>query len=179
MTRPARKFFDFRYVRKEKRRPYRMAFVLFWGIMMYFVSKAYIVSIEYVENHNMRPTVHKGGYYLTNRYIYHFTSPERGDIVVLRRGDYSSTEEVKRVIGLPGETVLIKSGEVHINGRRLDEPYILGATYPDSGPYLVEKDAYFVLSDNRGVREDSRDYGTVPSKVIRGKIKPDVLFPFR
>lgn len=179
MTRPKRKFFDWRYVRKERRRPYRMAFILFWGILMYFVSKAYVVSIEYVTENSMRPTVGKDAYYLANRYIYHFTDPERGDIVVLRRGKYTSDEEITRVIGLPGETVLIQSGGVYVDGRRLDEPYAAGPTHPDFGPYAIEEDAYFVLADNRGVRADSRDYGTVPAKRIRGKMKPGVLFPLR
>jgi signal peptidase I len=116
---------------------------------------------------------------VVNRYIYHLADPERGDIVVLRRGEYTSNEEVKRVIGLPGETVLIKSGEVYIDGRRLAEPYASGSTYPDLGPYTIKEDAYFVLADNRGVREDSREYGTVRVKAIQGKIKPGELFPFR
>jgi signal peptidase I len=175
---PKRKFWDWRYVRKERRRPYRMAFILFWGILMYFVSKAYIVSIDYVEDHSMQPTVRKDGYYVVNRYIYHFTEPQRGDIVVLQRGEYSSDEEVKRVIALPGETVHIKSGAVYVNGRRLEEAYASGPTHPDYGPNTMGENAYFVLGDNRGVREDSREYGPVRSKAIQGKIRPDVLFPF-
>jgi signal peptidase I len=178
-TRPKRKFFDWRFVRKERRRPYRIAFILFWGILMYFVCKAYVVSIELVTDNNMQPTVGKGAYYMVNRYIYNFADPKRGDIVVLRRGEYTSDEEVTRVIGLPGETVLIQSGGVYVDGRRLDEPYAAGPTHPDFGPYAIEEDAYFVLADNRGVRADSRDYGTVPAKRIRGKIKPGVLFPLR
>ncbi len=179
MTGPKRKFFDFRYVRKERRRPYRMAFILFWGIVMYFVSKAYVVSVEYVADNSMQPSVRQGAYYLANRYIYQLTDPERGDIVVLRRGRYSSDAEVKRVIGLPGETVEIRAGAVYIDGQPLEEPYADGPTYPDFGPYTVEDDAYFVLADNRGVREDSREYGTVPAEVIKAKIQPGVLFPLR
>lgn len=156
-----------------------MAFILFWGILMYFVSKAYIVSFEHVADHSMQPTVRKDAYYLVNRYIYHFSKPERGDIVVLQRGNYSSAEEIKRVIGLPGERLQIKSGAVYINGNRLDEPYVSGATYPDYGPNTLGEDAYFVLADNRGVREDSREYGPVRSKMIAGKIKPGDLFPLK
>lgn len=176
---PKRKFWDWRFVRKERRRAYRMAFILFWGILMYFVCKAYVVSIEYVMDDSMQPTVGKGGYYLVNRYVYHFSEPERGDVVVLQRGDYSSDEEVKRVIGLPGETVLIKSGAVFIDGRRLDEPYASGATFPDYGPNTMGEDVYFVLADNRTLREDSREYGPVPFKMIHGKMKPSNLFAFQ
>ncbi len=175
---PKRKFWDWHYVRKEKRRPYRMAFVLFWGILMCFVSKAYIVSFEYVADHSMQATVRQDGHYLVNRYIYHFSKPERGDIVVLQRGNYSSEEEIKRVIGLPGEGVQIKSGSVYINGNRLNEPYASVATYPDYGPNTLGEDAYFVLAANRGVRGDGREYGPVRFEMIRGKIKPGDLFSF-
>lgn len=175
---PKRRFWDWRYVRKERRRHYRMAFILFWGILMYFVSTSYVVSIEHVLDDSMRPTVGKG-YYLANRYVYHFSDPGRGDIVVLDRGTYGSEEEIKRVVGLPGETVQIKSGAVYINGRRLEEPYVSGATYPDYGPRTIGKGAYFVLADNRKVREDSREYGPVRLTMIEGKIRPDVLFPFK
>jgi signal peptidase I len=126
----------------------------------------------------MHPTVSKG-YYLVNRYVYHFSEPGRGDIVVLDRGDYSSDEEIKRVVGLPGETVQITSGAVYINGRRLDEPYVLGATYPNYGPNTMGKDAYFVLGDNRRAGDDSREYGPVRFTMIEGKIRPDVLFPLK
>jgi signal peptidase I len=86
---------------------------------------------------------------------------------------------VKRVVGLPGETLLIRDSEVYINGRPVPEPYRVGGTYPNFGPYTVEQDHYFVLGDTRWVREDSRDYGAVPFQIIEGKIKPGVLFPFR
>jgi signal peptidase I len=175
---PKRKFWDWRYVQKERRRPYRLAFILFWGILMYFVSKSYVVSVEHILDNSMHPTVYKG-YYLANRFIYHLSEPKRGDIVVLHRGEYSSDEEIKRIIGLPGETVHIKAGEVYIDGRRLNEPYTSGATYPEYGPHTMGQDAYFVLADNRGVREDSRDYGPVQSTMIEGKIEPGVLFPLR
>jgi signal peptidase I len=179
MTGKARRFFDPRFLWTERRRQNRLAFILFWSILMYYLVKGNVISLGMVADDSMHPAVRRGAYYLTNRYIYNFTHPERGDLVVFRRAKYATNEEVKRVIGLPGETVLIKSGQVYINGRRLDEPYAVGATYPDFGPYIVEKDSYFVLGDNRWVREDSRDYGAVPLEIIKGKIKPGVFFPFR
>jgi signal peptidase I len=163
----------------ERRRANRLAFILFWSVLMYFFFKACVVSVGIVNDISMHPTMPEGGYYLINRYIYYFVPPERGDIVVLRGSNYGPDEIVKRVIGLPGEAVTIRSGQVYVNGRRLDEPYAVGATYPDLGPNPIGKDAYFVLGDNRLVSDDSRHFGAVALKDIRGKIQANVLFPFR
>ncbi len=174
-----RNFFNWRFLWAERRRANRLAFILLWSIVMYFFMKAYVVSVGIVDNISMHPTLPEGGYHLVNRYIYHFVHPERGDIVVVRGSEYGPEEIVKRVIGLPSETVAIRSGHVYINGRRLAEPYAVGATLPTLGPMPVGKDTYFVLGDNRLVSMDSRHFGTVPFKNIRGKIKPGFLFPFR
>jgi signal peptidase I len=174
-----RTFFDSRFIWMEKRRVNRLAFLLLWSILMYFFFQAYVLSVGIVNDISMHPTMPEGGYYLVNKYIYHFVHPERGDIVVFRRNPYGSEEYVKRVIGLPGEALQIKSGRIYINGRRLVEPYAAGDTYPDFGPHVVGDDSYFVLGDNRPMSEDSRHFGAVSGKDIRGKINPTELFPFR
>ena len=172
-----RTFFDPRFVRGEQRRSYRLAFILFWSILMYFFFSHYVISIGIVRETSMVPTLPEGGTYLVNKYVYYFTRPQREDIVVLRR-DAHTSELVKRVIGLEGETVVVRGGHVYINGRRLEEPYALGDTYPDFGPHGIEKDTYFILGDNREESEDSRHFGPVPFRNIEGKIKPGMLFPF-
>jgi len=174
-----RTFLDPHPIWTERRRSNRLAFVLFWSILMYFFSTAYIVSVGIVTDISMQPTLAEGGTYLVNKYIYHFVPPEREDIVVFRRNADGSAEYVKRVVGLPGETVTIRHGQVYIDGRRLDESYAMGSTYPDFGPRLIGKGAYFVLGDNRQMSEDSRDFGAVPLESVRGKIKPGELFPLR
>jgi signal peptidase I len=146
---------------------------------MYYFFHGHVVSVGVVTDISMHPTLPEGGYYMVNKYIYYFGTPERGDIVVFRRDGATPEEYVKRVIGLPGETIALRGGEVYINGRRLDEPYAAGRSYPDSAPHTVEKDAYFVLGDNRLMSEDSRDFGAVPFPDIVGKIKPGEFFPFR
>lgn len=177
--RKRRAFFDRRFVNTEHRRSYRLAFILFWSILMYLLVQRYVVSAGVVTDISMLPTLPEGNYYLVNKYTYLFSPPERGDIVVLRRDRFASEQYVKRVIGLPGERLLIKSGAVYINGRPLKEPYALGPTFPDLGPLTIEKETYFVMGDNREVSEDSRHYGLVPFSQIEGKIKADRLFPFR
>ena len=174
-----RAFFDWRFVKSELRRSYRLAFILFWSILMYFLVQRYVVSAGVITETSMLPTLPEGNYYLVNRYIYLFAPPERGDIVVLRRDRFASEQYVKRVIGLPGERLQIKSGAVYINGRRLEERYAHDPTYPDLEAQTIEQETYFVLGDNRPVSEDSRHYGPVPFSQIEGKIGPDRLFPFR
>ena len=180
-TQDDRAFFNWRFVWSlhERRRHYRLAFILFWSILMAYFIQGYVVGIGIMIDKSMHPTLAKEGYYVVNKYIYHFVSPERGDIVVFRRTPDDSVLDVKRVVGLPGENVLIKSGAVYINGRRLEEPYAHGNTHPDIGAYHIAKDSYFILGDNRWVREDSREFGPLPLKKIEGKIAPDKLFPFR
>jgi signal peptidase I len=179
ITEKRRRFFSRRFLWTERRRVNRLAFVFFWSILMYFFFKFFVVSVGIVDDVSMQPTLPEGAYYLVNRYIYHFVPPERGDIVVFRGRESPSDALVKRVVGLPGETVSIRSGQVYINGRPMVEPYAVGATYPDLDPNPLRKDTYFVLGDNRKVSQDSRHFGAVPLKDIGGKIKPGVLFPFR
>jgi len=180
-SRKDRAFFEWRFIRSkyERRRENRLAFILLWSILLGYLFRTFVVAVGVVDDVSMHPTVGKGGYYLVNKYVYRFAHPQRGDIVVFRVGQYDTEEQVKRVIALPGETLQITSGEVYVNGRRLDEPYAVGATYPDFGPTTVEEHSYFVLGDTRWVREDSRDFGAVPVKNIVGKVKPGELFPFR
>lgn len=179
-TNKKRAFFNRRFVETttENRRAMWLAFLLFWSILMWFFFKAFVVSGVIVADTSMHPTLPKSGFYLVNRYIYYFVPPEREDLVVFQT-HANGAEGVKRVVGLPGETLQIKSSRVYINGHLLDEPYAAGGTYPDFGPYTIGEDSYFVLGDTRWVREDSRDYGPVPLRNMRGKIAPHELFPFR
>ena len=80
----------------------------------------------------------------------------RGDIVIFKYPDDESVDYLKRIIGLPGETVEIISGKVYINGELLDEPYLSEEPTGDFGPYQVPEDSYFMLGDNRAVSKDSR-----------------------
>lgn len=179
VTGDRRRFFNWRFLWTERRRANRLAFILFWSILMYLFVRTFVMSVGVVDDISMLPTLPEGGYYLVNKYIYYFAPPERGDIVVLRGSESGPEELVKRVIGLPGETISIRSDHVYINGRSLDEPYAAGGTYPDLGPKRIAEDAYFVLGDNRPVSNDSRHFGAVPWENIRGKIAPKEVFPFR
>lgn len=173
-----RAWFDRRFVKEESRRVYRLAFLLFWSLLLYFFCQRYVVSMGIVTDRSMLPTLVEGNYVLVNKYVYHLRRPRRGDIVVIRPRVLNSEEYVKRVIGLPGETLFIRSGGVYINGRRLAEPYVMSPTLPDAGPYTLGTEQYFVLGDNRLQSEDSRSFGPVELKDLEGQVTPGRLFPF-
>ncbi|MBI3011355.1 MAG: signal peptidase I [Candidatus Omnitrophica bacterium] len=173
-----RAWFDWRFITGESRRAYGLACILFWSVLSFFFCQRYVVSLGVMTERSMLPALVGGNYFLINKYIYHVARPKRGDIVVLRRDLSSSEEYVKRVIGLEGETLLIWFGNVYINGHRLTEPYAVGGTFPNLGPYTLPKDTYFVMGDNREESEDSRHFGAVTLREIEGKITPGELFPF-
>ena len=173
-----RKFFDFRYVRAESRRSYRLAFILFWSLLLFFTCQHVIICLGVVQDRSMLPQLSDGSTFLVNKYIYHLTAPKRGDIVVLARNLYMEGQYVKRIVGMPEEMLWIHNGRVYINGRLLQEPYTLGDTLPDFGPMRIGEDHYYVLGDNRMVSEDSRHFGCVSRRNIEGKIRPGQLFSF-
>lgn len=104
---------------------------------------------------------------------YLFNPPTRGDIVVFRPPGTSSDPYIKRIIGLPGETLEIRDGSVYINGTELDEGYVSSATSwrggGDQAAVTVPENEYFVMGDNRENSSDSRSFGTVPKDNIIGK----------
>ena len=108
-------------------------------------------------------------------------NPERFDVVICRYPGRGDTNFVKRVVGLPGDTVEIRSGYLYINDERIDEPYIQDeyrSGYLNSyGPYTVPDDHYFVLGDHRNNSNDSRSQGALSRSMIIGHVRT-VLFPF-
>ncbi len=122
-----------------------------------------------IEGPSMEPNLHQGQFLLVNRLAYRLEEPERGDIVVFRRPGSRRRDLIKRVVGLPNEQLEIVRGQVWINGKRLDEPYI-----PDPGSYshprtAIGPDHVFVMGDNRNNSSDSRRWGSVPLSNIIGK----------
>ena len=108
---------------------------------------------------------------LRERVAYLFHPPERGDVIILQPPQNLNTDYIKRVIGLPGDTVEIKNGAVYINNVRLDEPYIKQPPVYTMAPETVPAGEYFVLGDNRNNSNDSHaGLGMVPAQNIVGKV---------
>ncbi len=128
-----------------------------------------------VQEGSMEPTLEAGNEVLINTAAYRFSSPKRGDIIAFRLGDdTSSSVHIKRIIGLPGETVLINEGQVYIDGVPYSEddmPAMENSGVAEKTVTLGE-DEYFVLGDNRNSSEDSRysTIGMVQEDDIIGKI---------
>src|SRR5262245_17327725 len=131
------------------------------------ISKASYFHIDGTPLDRFLPTTHQGSI------DYLFGGPQRGDIVVFKAPTQPDKDFIKRVIGLPGDTVLIKNGTVYVNGQALDEPYIhfpATYTYPfDGQPRQVPDGNYFVLGDNRPNSSDSHLGWFVPVDNLVGK----------
>jgi len=119
---------------------------------------------------SMTPNFHQGQYLVVNKLTYRLHPPQRGDVIVFRPPTNPEKDYIKRVIGLPGETVAIREGYVYVDGRRLEESYIAQVNRRASwGPSLVGEDEYFVLGDNRNNSSDSRSWGMLPRENIIGQ----------
>ena len=136
-----------------------------------FINNVIIIN-SYVPSGSMESTIMTGSRMFGLRVTYWFSDPQRGDIVVFKYPDDPSQDFVKRVIGLPGDTVEIKQGVTYVNGEVLDEPYLNETPAKlDFGPYVVPDDCYFVMGDNRNNSNDSRKWKNtyVPRNYILGK----------
>ena len=109
-----------------------------------------------VNGSSMEPTLSNNDNLIVDKISYRFKDPQRFDIIVFPFQYDENVYYIKRIIGLPGETVEIISGKVYINGELLDEPYLSEEPTGDFGPYQVPEDSYFMLGDNRAVSKDSR-----------------------
>jgi signal peptidase I len=152
-------------------------------IQIVIISAAIIIPIRYfliqpfyVKGASMEPTFLDHEYLIIDELSYRFRPPERGEIVVFRYPVDPSQFFIKRVIGLPGETVEFSDGQVrisnhdHPNGIVLQEPYLNGVTTQGEKKITLGPDEYVVLGDNRGESLDSRVFGPVKKELIVGRV---------
>ncbi len=137
--------------------------------LVIFLLIRFAVQNFRIEGYSMEPNFHDGQFLFVNKIVYMLHPPERGDVIVFIPPNNNSRDFIKRVIGLPGDTVEIVSGRVFINGSELPETYPLNAATYSSGPTTVPPEEYFVLGDNRNYSSDSHAWGTVSVKKIIGK----------
>jgi signal peptidase I len=144
--------------------------VILLALVIFFAIHFMIQNFR-IDGTSMEPNVHNGEYVIVNKTAYWFGhNPQRGDVVVFQAPDQPQNDRVKRVIGLPGETVEVRSdGTVYVNGQQLEEPYLPSHHSGTSGTWTVPEDEYFVMGDNRSVSYDSREGGPVPRSNIIGK----------
>jgi signal peptidase I len=153
------------------------------AIVAALLVQAFVVKPYRIPSESMAATLVPRDRVLVNRVVYRLHEPGRGDVVVI---DSAAVGRIliKRVVGLPGETISVDDGALYVDGRRLDEPYVHrvnGQTEPTEPfrgtgqpwslerPYKVPSGHYFLMGDNRTVSDDSRDWGPAPRREIIGE----------
>lgn len=136
-----------------------------------FFALHFIIQNFRIDGRSMEPNLHSGEYVIVNRTAYWFADgPQRGDVIVFQAPDQPKFDRIKRVIGLPGETVEVKrDGAVYVDGLLLEEEYLSLPLSGPSGTWTVPAGCYFVMGDNRPASLDSRYAGPVPRDYIIGK----------
>ncbi|MGH7883095.1 MAG: signal peptidase I [Candidatus Dormibacteraceae bacterium] len=147
-----------------------------FGCVLFLIIQLAIQAVK-VDGCSMYPTLHNKDYLIELKLPYYFSSPQRGDIVILKYPENQSENLIKRVIGLPGDRILIQGGKISINGHILDERYLQGyptwtwfnSWPPSNQSFQLAKDELFVMGDNRNDSKDSRIFGPVKRNSIEGK----------
>jgi signal peptidase I len=137
--------------------------------LLIFLVIHFAVQNYRVEGLSMQPGLYSDEYVLVNKLAYLFHAPERGDVVIFHYPLDTNRDFIKRVIGVPGDTVTTDSTNVWVNGVLLKEPYISEPFNSEAGTWKLKTDQYFVLGDNRPASDDSRVWGVVPKNYIIGK----------
>lgn len=157
----------------------------FWGVIkLFLVALAIVLPLRYyiaqpfiVRGSSMEPNFVNREYLVVDEITYRFREPQREETIVLRHPQNPNEYLIKRIIGLPGEEVMISRGEVAIKNEKYPNGFVLDQAYlePSKKPTFPDvkiklgKDEYFVLGDNRPFSSDSRAWGTLPEKFIVGR----------
>jgi signal peptidase I len=139
------------------------------AVVIFLVLQTTIQS-SIVDGSSMQPSLENGQRLIVIKAVYHFTTPQRGDVVIIHPPVAPQNQWVKRIIGLPGDTVEVKGGVVYVNNIPLAEPYIKAPPAYTLAPYKVPADNYFVMGDNRNNSTDSHYGWTVTGEKIVGEV---------
>ena len=142
-----------------------------------FLIHTFIFQPVRVDGPSMSYTLLDDEYMIVTKYDYWLGEPERFDVVICRYPGRGRTNFVKRLVGLPGDTVSMLNGTLYVNGEAVDEPYITNHANYDMEAVTLGENEYFVLGDNRSSSNDSHLVGTLSRDQIRGHVRL-VVFPF-
>lgn len=143
-----------------------------------FIVRTFLVQPFLVDGTSMVPTFSNGDYVLTDELTYRIRPPERGEVVVFHEVGDPSTYLIKRIIGLPGETVIVNNNTVTIENKQDPTGFVLNESYLPSttvtsgdGTWTLSSSSYFMMGDNRAVSYDSRSWGPLPAQNIVGLVR--------
>lgn len=162
---------------------WEVAEVILIAVVTVFIVRTFLMQPFLVSGASMEPNFSTGNYLLIDELTYRFRTPERGEVVVFKYPNDPSVYYIKRIIGLPGERVIVNNGEVMIinknypEGKKIDEVYLSGHLKTLGNIDIVlNGDDYFVMGDNRSFSYDSRSWGPLPKDNIIGIVRLR-LFP--
>jgi len=147
------------------------------GGAFFVVVYLFIMQPHQVKGNSMYPTYHDKEYILTDKISYKLRLPERGEVIILKSPKNPDIDFIKRVVGMPGETIEITNGQVLVNKQEIKEQYYQGKTPTFPGGFIKEgqevvvpENMFFVMGDNRPGSSDSREFGFVPFDNIVGRV---------
>lgn len=150
--------------------------VIVFAIAIFLLVYLLILQPHKIKGSSMEPNFPDGEYLLTDKLTYRFKEPKRGDVVVFEAPGTGGEEYIKRIIGLPEETISIKDEQIYVDGKKLQEDYLSGALTTRPGAFLKEREEievpanhYFLLGDNRTASSDSRSWGFINKDAISGR----------
>lgn len=178
-----------------------LPFLIVGALLVAVLVKSFLIQVFWIPSESMVETLQVGDRVIVNKLAYRIGDPGRGDVVVFEPETFESesivtkisrnllesvglrtpeSDLIKRVIGLPGDTVEIRDNTLYVNGNALEEPYLpLGLVMRDEGPWEVPVDHYFVMGDNRNSSNDSRRFGAIERGRIVGRAFSVVWPPSR
>lgn len=146
-----------------------IVWVLLIALILAFLIRTFVLESFEVSGKSMNPTLHNGNRVLVNKLAFKLGKPTTGEIIVFKSPLIPSQDWIKRVIGVPGDTVSIKDDVVYINGKRYPEPFLKYRTSPNVAPVHVPPGYLWVLGDNRPISDDSRYFGLLNENRVIGQ----------
>ena len=150
--------------------------VIVFALSIFAFIYLLILQPHKINGQSMMPNFPNGEFLLTDKVTYRYKEPERGDVVIFKPPTNKEEEFIKRIIGLPGDSISLNNGKIFVNGSLLQEDYIDGRIYTSGGSFLregtaviVPEESYFVAGDNRPHSSDSREWGTISKDAITGR----------
>lgn len=143
---------------------------ILWALVLALVLRTFVVQAFWIPSGSMIPTLQIRDRVLVCKFWYRFSDPKAGDIVVFKYPMDPKRDFVKRVVGLPGDTVELQNGTVLINGEPQEEPFVKNQDRFTMPALRVPEGSYFCMGDNRPNSQDSRFWGFVPENYLRGPV---------